>query len=90
MSSSSQGLECLLTTNISVDDDQSASGSGTSHDDDEVEDDDVNMDEPHGSKAQANDMSAFKMEDYDNEESTGVGTYIGLRQKGPRAGAECF
>lgn len=40
---------------------------------DEDEDGDVDMDQDNKKPNDPNDLSAFKMDEYDNEESTGVG-----------------
>ncbi len=55
-------------------DDGEGSASGSSGDDEDAVDEDIDMD--GGAKAKSsdpNDLSAFKMDDYDNEESKGVG-----------------
>jgi periodic tryptophan protein 1 len=57
---------------LSVDAEESEED-GDEDEDAEDADGDVDMDQDNKKPDDPNDLSAFKMEDYDNEESTGVG-----------------
>lgn len=49
---------------------------GEEDEDAEDEDGDVDMDQDNKKPDDPSDLSAFKMDEYDNEESTGVGTSL--------------
>jgi periodic tryptophan protein 1 len=70
-------LSLICCGSVEEEDGTSASGSGSGDDENENEDEDdegdVKMDEKVTKSNDPNDLSAFKMDEYDQEESKGVG-----------------
>ena len=65
-----------MVLTISVDAEESEDGDGD--EDAEDADGDVDMDQDDKKPDDPSDLSAFKMDEYDNEESTGVGRLASL------------